>query len=127
MPELIRNSPWSGTNHKWIRSSHGVHESPTGTPDASTFTEATHYPKGYLPEGTPVDASDLAKLKPYVAPAPGEPAVNLGFLLSPSRVVGGAATPVAVLRHGTVGVSDLNALNITFEAPAFAPGFIFED
>lgn len=126
MPELIRNSPWEGTNHKWVRSSHGVHESPTGTPDAALFTEATHYPKGYLPEGTPVDATDLANLKPYVAPTAGEPAVNLGFLLGNSRVVSGAATPVAVLRHGTVGVSDLNALNIVFVAPAFAPGFIFE-
>lgn len=126
MPELIRNDPWEGENHKWLRSSHGVHESPTGTPDVTAFTAGTHYPKGYLPEGTPVDATDLAALKPYVAPAVGEPALNLGFLLGNSRVVAGAATPVAVVRHGVVGVSDLNDLGITFVAPAFAPGFIFE-
>lgn len=126
MPELIRSNPWEGSNHKWVRSSHGVHESPTGTPKISAFTAGTHYPKGYLPEGTPVDATDLANLKPYVAPAAGEPAVNLGFLLGNSRVVGTQATPVAVLRHGAVGVSDLAALDIDFEAPAFAPGFIFE-
>lgn len=123
MPELIRSTPWKGNSHKWLGSAHGTGNAPTGTPDVASFTEATHYPDGYLPEGTPVDATDLAALKPYVAPAVGEPALNLGFLLDNTRVVGGKATPVAVIRHGSI-VAEFIPGN--FIAPAFAPGFTFE-
>lgn len=123
MPELIRNTPWKGNSYKWLGSAHGTHNAPTGTPKVSAFTKATHYPDGYLPEGTPVDATDLANLKPYVAPAEGEPALNLGFLLDNTRVVNGAATPVAVLRHGSIIAEFIPG---TFTAPDFAPGFTFE-
>jgi hypothetical protein len=123
MPELIRDTPWGGNSHKWLGSAHGTGNAPTGTPDVAAFTAATHYPKGYLPEGTPVDATDLAKLKPYVAPAEGEPAINLGFLLDNARVVDGKATPVAVIRHGSIIAEFIPG---DFTAPAFAPGFIFE-
>lgn len=123
MPELIRDTPRTSNSHKWLGSAHGTSNAPTGTPDVAAFTAATHYPNGYLPEGTPVDATNLAALKPYAAPAAGEPAVNLGFLLDNTRVVNGKATPVAVIRHGSI-VAEFIPGN--FKAPAFAPGFIFE-
>lgn len=123
MPELIRNESSTGSRHKWLGSAHGTGNAPTGTPDVSAFTAATHYPEGYLPEGTPVDATNLATLKPYVAPAPGEPALNLGFLLDNTRVVNGKATPVPVIRHGSIVAEFIPG---TFTAPAFAPGFTFE-
>lgn len=123
MPELTRHTPWGGNSHKWLGSAHGTGNAPTGTPDVAAFTSATHYPDGYLPEGTPVDATDLAALKPYVAPVVGEPALNLGFLLDNTRVVNGKATPVAVIRHGSIVAEFVPG---TFTAPTFAPGFTFE-
>lgn len=123
MPAITRDTPWKGNNHKWLGSAHGTGNAPTGTPDVSAFTEATHYPDGYLPEGTPVDATDLSALRPYTPPAEGEPALNLGFLLDNTRVVNGQATPVAVLRHGSIITEHVPG---DFTAPAFAPGFIFE-
>lgn len=131
MPLLRRTEIGSG-NHNWLGSSHGFNNAPTGTLDVEAFTEATHYPDGYIPSGTPVDASDLKALKPFVAPEDitvGEdnsvsPTVaNLGFLLDNVEVVDGEAAPVAVLRHGSIVVENVPG---DFTAPAAAVGFIFE-
>lgn len=122
MPGYARKTA-GGSNHKWLGSAHGTMNAPTGTLNTSAFTEATHYPEGFVPAGTPVDATDLAAVAPYVAPVEGEPALNLGFTLADTPVVGGNAEPVAVLRHGSI-VAEFVPGN--FVAPAFAPGFIFE-
>ncbi|WP_180967250.1 hypothetical protein [Zhihengliuella halotolerans] len=122
MPMLSRKT-YGGGNHKWLASTHGTGNAPTGTLDIAAFTAGTHYPDGYIPSGTPVDASDLAAVAPYTAPAAGEPALNLGFVLGDVEVVGDEAMPAAILRHGSI-VTDF--VPGTFTAPDFAPGFTFE-
>jgi len=122
MPGLERKHYGTG-NHKALGSAHGTGNAPTGTLDVDSFTEETHYPNGYIPAMTPVDASDLAAVKPYTAPDPGEPALNMGFILTDTEVKNGAAAPTAILRHGSI-VSEF--VPGDFTAPAYAPGFIFE-
>ncbi|WP_346921701.1 hypothetical protein [Glutamicibacter creatinolyticus] len=123
MPGLERKHYGTG-NHKWLGSAHGTGNAPTGTLNVDSFTEETHYPDGFIPSGTPVDASDLAAVKPYTAPAEvTDPALNLGFVLTDIPVVNGTALPGAILRHGSIVTEHVPG---DFTAPAFAPGFIFE-
>lgn len=120
---MLRRKTYGGGNHKWLASTHGTNNAPTGTLSVAGFTAATHYPDGYIPSGTPVDVSDLAAVVPYTAPLAGEPALNLGFLLDDVVVDAGEAEPAAVLRHGSIVVDEVPG---SFTAPAFAPGFTFE-
>lgn len=122
MPMLSRKT-FGGGNHKWLASTHGTGNAPTGTLTVTGFTAGTHYPNGYIPSGTPVDVSDIGAVVPYVAPLDGEPALNLGFLLDDAEVVGGEASPVAIIRHGSIVAAEVPG---SFVAPAFAPGFTFE-
>ncbi|MGP5012734.1 hypothetical protein ACTXJU_03575 [Glutamicibacter ardleyensis] len=122
MPGLVRKTIGGGS-HKWLGSAHGTHNAPTGTPNIEVFDEATHYPDGYIPAGTPVNAENLGALVPYTAPEADAPALNLGFTLENAPIEGGQAAPVAVLRHGSIVVEHVPG---EFTAPAFAPGFIFE-
>lgn len=122
MPKLRRETYGSG-DQTWLASTHGISNAPTGTLDLAEFTEATHYPDGYIPSGTPVDVTDLAAVVPYTAPAAGSPALKLGFVLFDLPVEGGEVTPAAILRHGAVIAANVPG---NFTAPASAPGFIFE-
>lgn len=122
MPKLRRETYGSG-DQSWLASTHGITNAPTGTLDLSTFSKDTHYPDGYIPSGTPVDVTDLGAVKPYTAPADGEPALKLGFVLFDLPVDGGEVNPAAILRHGSVVAEKVPG---TFTAPASAPGFIFE-
>lgn len=120
---LLRRKTYGGGNHSWLASTHGTSNAPTGTLDVSAFTKSTHYPDGYIPSGTAVDITDIVAVVPYVAPASGDPALNLGFLLDDVEVDDGEAMPAAVLRHGSVVTAKVPG---SFTAPAFAPGFTFE-
>lgn len=120
---MLRRKNYGGGNHKWLASTHGTNNAPTGTLNVAGFTAGTHYPDGYIPSGTPVNAADLTAIVPYVAPAAGQPALNLGFLLDDVEVENGEAMPAAVLRHGSIVADEVPG---NFTAPAFAPGFTFE-
>lgn len=122
MPMIERKNFGSGS-HAWLGSAHGTGNAQTGTLNISAFTDATHFPNGYIPSGTPVNAADLTAVTPYVAPTEGEPALNLGFILDDTPVSGGVAAPTAILRHASIVVDEVPG---DFAAPAFAPGFIFE-
>lgn len=41
-------------DQSWLGSEHGTSMGRPVTLDISTFTKATHYPKGYIPSGTPI-------------------------------------------------------------------------
>lgn len=123
MPKLRRETYGSG-DQKWLASTHGITNAPTGTLNLSAFTAGTHYPDGYIPSGTPVDVTNIAAIVPYTAPAvAGDPALKLGFVLFDLPVEGGQVTPTAILRHGSIVAANVPG---TFTAPASAPGFIFE-
>lgn len=122
MPKLRRETYGSG-DQKWLASTHGITNAPTGTLDLIAFDAEVHYPDGYIPSGTPVDVTAIAAVVPYTAPAAGEPALKLGFVLFDLPVEGGEVTPTAILRHGSVIADNVPG---NFTAPASAPGFIFE-
>ncbi|MBF4578952.1 hypothetical protein [Frigoribacterium sp. VKM Ac-2530] len=118
MPKL-RTETFGGGDQSWLGSTHGIANARTGTLSLTDFTPATHYPDGFIPSGTRVDASNEKALTPFTG-AEGE---QLGFVLTDSPVVNGEAAPVAVLRHGIINVANLPG---TFTAPtAGAAGFVF--
>lgn len=122
MPNL-RSESFGGGDQSWLANTHAIGDAITATPDLAAFTQATHYPNGYIPSGTPVDYTDPTALKPYEAPTEGEDA-KLGFVLFDAPVVGGSVAPTAVLVHGIVKAANVPG---DFTAPASSPGFNFID
>lgn len=117
MPKLQTESYGAG-DQTWLGSTHGIANARTAVIDISTFTRATHFPNGFLPSGTPVNAADESAVKPFTG-ADGE---ELGFVLTDQAVVGTGDFGAPVLRHGIINVSNVPG---TFEAPAAAAGFVF--
>ena len=89
MPEVTRTSYGSG-DQTWLGSAHGLRNARSSVLDVSAFTEATHYPDGYIPSGTPVDAADEGAVVPWADGA----GAQLGFVLFDTPV--NAATCVAL-------------------------------
>jgi hypothetical protein len=55
-------------NQTWLGSAHGTSSADTATLDLTTFTQAVHYPNGYLPSGTPLaKITSSGKYGPYEA------------------------------------------------------------
>ena len=88
----------------WLGSAHGIRNGRTSSLAVSNFTQATHYPNGYLPSGLAVNAADEGNILPYTGVA-GE---ELAFLLTDKTVKASTdVLAVSVLRHGTVRTSKL--------------------
>lgn len=125
MPGLIpRRSTGTRTgDQRWIGSRHALDSAKTATVDVTAFTEATHYPNGYLPSGLQVNAADPANVVPYTGVA-GE---VLRFLKDNHEVEAGVdEIQVALLWHGLVYT---DVLPVAFVAPADGNtgGFTFEE
>lgn len=100
----------------WLASDHGIFNCRTSTLVASNFTQADHYPDGFIPSGTPVDVTDEANVGPFTG------AGVLGFILTDQRVPeGDEQFAVPILRHGMVRVARIPG---PFAAPD-APQFVF--
>lgn len=117
MPRLKTESYGSG-DQSWLGSAHGIGNARSSVLDISTFTAGTHYPNGYIPSGTAVNAADEKALKPFTG-AEGE---SLGFVLFDQAVSGTEDLNVPVIRHGIIHVGHLPG---DFTAPDSAPGFVF--
>ncbi|MEU0492569.1 head decoration protein [Nocardiopsis sp. NPDC006139] len=96
----------------WLGSSHGTSSGRSATLDLTAFTEATHYPDGYLPSGLPLGRIMASGLYgPYDAAATDGTEVLAGFLLTACTATprDGATTTVvgALLDHGRVKVANL--------------------
>lgn len=48
----VRSTTFGVENRSWLGSAHGTEATRTVTLDVSAFTEATHFPDGYIPSGT---------------------------------------------------------------------------
>lgn len=106
-------------DQSWLGSSHGIWECRTEVLDISTFTEATHFPNGYIPSGTPV-AKVSGKLVPYTS-AEGTTTgagVLAGHLFTDQPVVGTADFGVPLLDHGRVKTAKVPQGTDGFTAPA---------
>lgn len=107
MPRL-KTEIVGGGNFSWLGSDHGIGNARTETLDVSAFTAATHYPKGYLPSGTPV-AKVGGLLVPYDATEATTSGAGIlaGFILTDQAIVGTADFAVPLIDHGRVRVSKL--------------------
>jgi hypothetical protein len=78
---------YQAEDRSWLGSRDGTDVTQTVTLDTSTFTEATHFPDGYIPSGTVlgrITATDL--YGPYDNAASDGREVAVGFLYSNTKV-----------------------------------------
>lgn len=121
MPEVTRTSFGSG-NQTWLGSAHGLRNARSSVLDVSAFTESTHYPNGFIPSGTPVNAADEGAVVPFADVA----GAKLGFVLFDTPVTGTEDINAAVIRHGLIKTAQLPS---AFTAPTTgsSAGFTFID
>lgn len=120
MPRMQSENLGTG-DQSWLGSSHGINDCRTELLDISAFTEATHFPNGYIPSGTPV-AKVSGVLVPYTS-AEGTTTgagVLAGFLFTDQKVVGDGDFAVPVLDHGRVRSAKVPAGSDAFTAPVAA-------
>lgn len=94
-------------DQSWLASSHGTDAAQSITLDVSTFSEAEHYPDGYLPSGLPL-ARLAGSSYPAVRYGPASDALS-GLLLHALPVPPGGIGDVAgaLHWHGAVHLSRL--------------------
>lgn len=120
MPRMSSETFGAG-DQSWLGSSHGIWECRTEVLDISAFTEATHYPDGYIPSGTPLAlVGDL--LVPYTSAEATTTGAGVlaGFLFTDQPVVGTADFGVPVLDHGRIKSANVPDGTDAFTAPAAA-------
>jgi hypothetical protein len=64
MPKLRNESFLGAGDFRWLRSGRGIWTGRTESLDMAAFTQATHFPNGYIPSGTPC-ALVTGQLVPY--------------------------------------------------------------
>lgn len=107
MPKL-RTETYGAGDQSWLGSAHGIWNCRTVTLDISAFTEATHYPDGYIPSGTALAiVGDLAV--PFNSAGVDGSEVLAGFLFTDAKVYPGLTEdiPAPLLDHGRVKTANL--------------------
>lgn len=118
MPRMKTES-WSTGNFTWIASTTNIHNNRTESLRLDAFTEATHYPNGFIPSGTPL-AVVGGDAVPYNAAGLDGSEVLAGHLfndLPVDKQVVDTHYPIALFDTGKVWV---NRVPGTFAAPAAA-------
>lgn len=102
MPRLQTESYGAG-NFAWLGTRHGINNNRSVMLDISAFDQATHYPDGYIPSGTPV-AEVGGLLVPYDATEATvtDAGVLAGHIFTDQKVVGTADFAVPLYEHGRV-------------------------
>lgn len=105
----VREDSFGVGNQRWLGSTHGLYNAQSGNLDISAFTEADHYPDGYLVSGIPLaKASATDKFVPYAAGGTGGAGTLVGFLVTDQPVHNADEDINApVLMHGFVNVDHL--------------------
>lgn len=109
MPKLRTESILGAGDFRWLRSDHSIWNGRTESLDMAAFTQATHFPNGYIPSGTPL-ALVSGQLVPYdsLEATTTNAGVLAGHLLTDQPVVfanGAFSTEelnVPLLDHGRV-------------------------
>lgn len=120
MPRL-KTETFGAGDQSWLGSSHGIYECRTEVLDYSAFTEADHFPDGYIPSGTPL-AKVGGLMVPYTS-AEGtttNAGVLAGFLFTDQPVVGTKDFGVPVLDHGRIKTAKVPVGTDAFTAPVAA-------
>ena len=87
MPGLKTTTYGTG-NYEWMYNTRGIRDGVTAVLDPAKFTQATHFPDGYIRSGTPVRVNDLTDITPWADAA----GAKLGFI--------GGEERAAVRRNG---------------------------
>lgn len=119
MPGLKSTTYGSG-DYSWMRNTDGLDEAMTGVVDISDFTEATHFPNGYLPSGLALRVDDLDDIRPWADVA----GAKLGFLKGDYKTDGVEDVNVAFIARGNIKLAKLPVV-ITVPATAAQPQFFF--
>lgn len=114
MPNLRTTSYGSG-DYSWLLNTHGLNDGGQGVVDISAFTKSTHYPNGYLPSGTPVNAASRSALVPWSDTAN----AVLAFIDGDQPTDGVEDINVALVTHAD-GII-LKNVPVTFAKPTTAP------
>jgi hypothetical protein len=103
---------WTAEDRAWLGSRDGTDVTQTVTLDTSAFTEATHFPNGYIPSGTilgRITATDL--YGPYDNAASDGREVAVGFLYSNTKVrTGGPDVGAPIHWRGVIRAAKLPRL-----------------
>lgn len=107
-------------DYSWLLNTDGLDEAISGVLDVSTFTEATHFPNGFFPSGTPVNIADRSAIVPFTDTA-GE---VLAFVKGDFKTDGTEDVNAAFVLRGNIVVANVPG---TFTAPTTAvqPRFTF--
>lgn len=109
MDITVRSESFGVENRSWLGSAHGTEATRTVTLDVSAFTEATHYPDGYIPSGTVLGRITATGLYgPYDDALATGQQVAAGFLFNSTKV-GAADVGAPMLEHGMVVEDNLPA------------------
>lgn len=99
-------------DQSWLGSLHGVDSARTAVLKKSAFTQATHYPDGYLKSGIPLAKAADGTYGPYGA-APLD--TLAGFLVTEQLITNDPLIAAPLMDHGRVIVAKLP---VAFTAPA---------
>jgi hypothetical protein len=126
MDLTLRTETFSQDDQRWLVSDHGADTGRTVTLDVSKFTQADHYPDGYLKSGIVIAQYSSGKYGPYDpnvntgdgsnAGATGatDKVVRVGFLLEAVQVRSGAtAVAGSMVLHCFVDKSKLPVTTVT--------------
>ncbi|MFE2997995.1 head decoration protein [Nocardia sp. NPDC059246] len=109
-----QNPTFRGENRKWLIGLHGTDPSanPSVTLDVSKFTQATHYPDGFIASGMVLGQVTATKrYGPYDAAASDGRQIAVGFLFGTLPVTGETKVGGALVKHGFVDAAQLPANN----------------
>lgn len=116
----VRKTSVQSENRSWLLSAHGTEPGTTPgiTLDASLFTEATHYPDGFIPSGTVIaKVTATGMYGPYDDSAVDGREVAAGILFSSANVAASdAQIGAAMLVHGFVDESKLALIDAAAKA-----------
>lgn len=100
---------WTAEDRSWLGSRDGTEVTQTITLDTSAFTEATHFPNGYIPSGTILGKVTATGLYgPYNNSASDGTEVAVGFLFSATKVrTGGPDVGAAIHWRGVIRAARL--------------------
>jgi hypothetical protein len=114
----VRSETWGVEDRSWLGSAHGTEATRTITLDVSAFTEATHYPDGYIASGTVVGRITATGLYgPYDNAAADGRQNAAGFLFNSISIKGTADVGAPLLEHGMV-IEDRLPANSGYDAAA---------
>lgn len=115
MPGLTTTKQYSSGDYTWLYNSRGITFGMTAVLDITKFTKATHYPDGYVRNGTPLNVANPSAIVPWSDTA----GAVLGFVGGDYVTDGTAKVNVHVITHPEI--VKLDRLPVPMTKPTVAP------